>query len=108
LFFAAPERTVDPSTLGIRVSPAQGPKERSKEKEMTRTQRTHSTSLTLDELLGQSAWFTALDEPARAQVRNDASERAVALGDSLSHHGERQHAWYGVLEGLIKWAITAH
>jgi CRP-like cAMP-binding protein len=31
----------------------------------------------------------------------------VALGDSLSHHGERQHAWFGVLEGLIKWAITA-
>jgi CRP/FNR family transcriptional regulator, cyclic AMP receptor protein len=74
---------------------------------MTRPQRAHEASLTLDELLGQSAWFTALDEPARAQVRNDASERAVAAGDSLSHHGERQHAWFGVLEGLIKWAITA-
>jgi CRP-like cAMP-binding protein len=29
------------------------------------------------------------------------------MGDSLSHHGEQQHAWYGVLEGLVKWAITA-
>jgi CRP/FNR family cyclic AMP-dependent transcriptional regulator len=74
---------------------------------MARSQRPHATSLTLDELLGQSAWFIALDAPAQAQVRSDASERAVAPGDSLSHHGERQHAWYGVLEGLIKWAITA-
>jgi CRP/FNR family transcriptional regulator, cyclic AMP receptor protein len=74
---------------------------------MTRQQRTHPTSLTLDELLAQSAWFTQLDEPARKQVRGDASERAIALGDSLGHHGERQHAWFGILEGLVKWAITA-
>ena len=74
---------------------------------MTRPQRAHAPSLTLDELLAQSAWFTALDAAAQAQVRRDASERVVALGDSLSHHGERQHAWFGVLEGLIKWAITA-
>ena len=74
---------------------------------MTRQQRAHPTSLTLDELLGQSAWFTQLDEPAQKQVRGDASERAVALGDSLGHHGERQHAWFGILEGLVKWAITA-
>lgn len=74
---------------------------------MTRSQRAHALSLTLDQLLAQSAWFTALDEAARKQVRQDASERAVALGASLSHHGERQHAWFGVLEGLIKWAITA-
>jgi CRP/FNR family cyclic AMP-dependent transcriptional regulator len=74
---------------------------------MARSQRPRATSLTLDELLEQSAWFIALDAPTRAQVRSDASERAVAPGDSLSHHGERQHAWYGVLEGLIKWAITA-
>lgn len=74
---------------------------------MTRQQRAHSPSLALDELLGQSSWFIQLDEPARKQVRSDASERAVAQGDSLGHHGERQHAWFGVLEGLIKWAITA-
>ena len=74
---------------------------------MTRQQRAHATSLSLDELLAQSAWFTQLDEPARKQVRGDASERAVALGDSLGHHGERQHAWFGILEGLVKWAITA-
>jgi len=74
---------------------------------MTRQPRAPVRSLTLDELLDQSAWFVQLDAPAQAQVRGDASERAVALGDSLSHHGEQQHAWYGVLEGLVKWAITA-
>jgi len=74
---------------------------------MTRQPRAPVRSLTLDELLDQSAWFVQLDGPAQAQVRSDASERAVAMGDSLSHHGEQQHAWYGVLEGLVKWAITA-
>ncbi len=74
---------------------------------MTRHHRAHPTSLTLDELLAQSAWFVELDESTRKQVRADASERAVALGDSLGHHGERQHAWFGILEGLVKWAITA-
>jgi len=74
---------------------------------MSRQPRTRAASLTLDELLEQSAWFAQLDEPARALVRGEASERAVALGDSLGHHGERQHAWFGVLEGLVKWAITA-
>jgi len=74
---------------------------------MTRQPRAPVRSLTLDQLLEQSAWFVQLDGPAQAQVRSDASERAVAMGDSLSHHGEQQHAWYGVLEGLVKWAITA-
>ncbi|PRD64980.1 Crp/Fnr family transcriptional regulator [Malikia granosa] len=74
---------------------------------MSRPQRPPSTSLSLDELLNQSAWFTALDAAAQRQVRADASERVVALGQSLGHHGERQHAWFGVLEGLIKWSITA-
>jgi CRP/FNR family cyclic AMP-dependent transcriptional regulator len=74
---------------------------------MTRQPRAPVRSLTLDQLLEQSAWFVQLDGPAQAQVRSDASERAVAIGDSLSHHGEQQHAWYGVLEGLVKWAITA-
>jgi CRP/FNR family transcriptional regulator, cyclic AMP receptor protein len=74
---------------------------------MTKQKRAHAQSLTLDELLAQSAWFTQLDEPARKHVRGEASERGVAMGDSLGHHGERQHAWFGVLEGLVKWAITA-
>lgn len=74
---------------------------------MTRVQRMPAPSLTLDQLLGQSAWFTRLDAPAQQQVRADVSERAVAMGTSLGVHGERQHAWFGVLEGLIKWAVIA-
>jgi CRP/FNR family transcriptional regulator, cyclic AMP receptor protein len=31
----------------------------------------------------------------------------VAAGASLGHHGETQHHWYGVLEGLLKWSINA-
>lgn len=74
---------------------------------MTRQHRSDPTSLTLERMLEQSPWFMQLDEPAQLQVRSDASERAVAAGESLGFHGERQHAWFGVLEGLIKWSITA-
>jgi CRP-like cAMP-binding protein len=61
----------------------------------------------LDQLLDQSSWFTELDEETRRQVRLDASERAVAVGEWLGHQGETQHAWFGVLEGLVKWSITS-
>jgi CRP/FNR family transcriptional regulator, cyclic AMP receptor protein len=74
---------------------------------MTRSTRAHAPSLTLHELLAQSPWFAQLDEPARAQVRADTSERTIAQGESLGHHGEIQRAWFGVLEGLIKWSVTA-
>ncbi len=75
---------------------------------MTRQLQMHTASLSLEELLGQSTWFGQLDEPARRRVRQDASSRAVAQGESLGHHGEIQHAWFGMLEGLIKWSITAY
>jgi len=74
---------------------------------MTRSARTHPPSLTLDELLALSPWFTQLDEPTRRQVRAETSERTIAQGEALGHHGEIQHAWFGVLEGLIKWSVTA-
>lgn len=74
---------------------------------MTRAERMSATSLAIDELLGRSLWFTQLDEPARRRVRADVSERAIVLGASLGRYGERQHARFGVLEGLVKWAITA-
>lgn len=74
---------------------------------MTRPLQIVAPSLTLDELLTESPWFTPLDESARRQVRADASERAIAMGQSLGHHGDRQHVWFGMLEGLIKWSISA-
>lgn len=73
---------------------------------MARSQRPRGASLTLDELLAQSPWFADLDEPARHQVRSVASERAIAQGDSLGHHGAVQKDWFGMLEGLVKWSIT--
>ena len=70
------------------------------------TRRSAVASLTIDQLLDRSAWYGALDEPTRRQVRAHVSERAVAAGDAFGHAGERQLAWFGVLEGLIKWAIV--
>lgn len=75
---------------------------------MTRPMRTAAPSLTLDDMLTQSPWFASIDEAAQRKVRAETSERAVAMGQSLGRHGERQHVWFGVLEGLIKWSITAH
>lgn len=73
---------------------------------MNRQPRAHMPCLTLDALLEQSSWFIALDTPARTLVRAEAREHAVVQGDSVSRYGELQHAWYGILEGLIKWSIT--
>lgn len=75
---------------------------------MTRPVHIPAPSLSLDELLAQSPWFTSLDATAQRQVRADTSERAIAAGQFLGRHGDRQHVWFGVLEGLIKWSITAH
>lgn len=72
---------------------------------MPRQARAIPPSLSRDDLLDQSSWFKELDADAQDQVRADANECAVAAGQSLSHAGEIQHAWFGVLEGLIKWSI---
>jgi CRP/FNR family transcriptional regulator, cyclic AMP receptor protein len=72
---------------------------------MTRKRLDAAPSLTIDQLLQQSEWYVALDAATQQEVRAHLSERAVAAGDMLGHSGERQLAWFGVLEGLIKWAI---
>jgi CRP/FNR family transcriptional regulator, cyclic AMP receptor protein len=74
---------------------------------VTRALRTPSTSISVDELLQQSPWWAAIGAAAQQQLRGDIVERAVAAGASLGHHGEMQHEWYGVLEGLLKWSINA-
>lgn len=75
---------------------------------MTRPQQMTVPSLTLDELLAESPWFTSLEESARRQVRADTTERVIPMGRFLGRDGERQFVWFGMLEGLIKWSITAH
>lgn len=74
---------------------------------MTRALRTPSASISVDELLSQSPWWAAIGEAAQQQLRSDIGERAIRLGASLGRHGETQHHWYGVLEGLLKWSINA-
>jgi CRP-like cAMP-binding protein len=80
---------------------------RRQEKPMTRRRRTVVPSLTLDELLAQSPWFVQLDDIAQHKVRANVFERAVAVNEVLGRHGDRQNAWFGMLEGLVKWSITA-
>lgn len=63
--------------------------------------------LTLAELLDSAPWFQQLEPSAQQQVRSDMREQHVALGQSLSHYGETQNHWYGVLEGLLKWCSTS-
>ena len=74
---------------------------------MTRALRTRSASISVDELLAHSAWYGQIGAAAQRQFRTDIVERAIASGSSLGHHGETQRYWYGVLEGLLKWAINA-
>jgi CRP/FNR family transcriptional regulator, cyclic AMP receptor protein len=74
---------------------------------MTRALRTPSASISVDDLLSQSPWWAAIGEAAQQQLRSDIGERSIAVGASLGHHGETQHHWYGVLEGLLKWSINA-
>lgn len=74
---------------------------------MARVLRRGPASVTVADLLRNSAWFQALPDAAQQQVRSDIVERLLAAGEVLGHDGERQHHWLGVAEGLLKWSITA-
>lgn len=74
---------------------------------MTRALHKRSLSISIDALLADSPWFGQIGEAAQRRVRADIVERNAAAGESLGHHGESQHHWYGVLEGLLKWSINA-
>lgn len=74
---------------------------------MTRTWHQRTAALTLDALLAESSWYGQIGAAAQQQVRADMHERSLAVGESLGHPGEAQHHWYGVLEGLLKWSVTA-
>lgn len=74
---------------------------------MVRALRTQSASLSVDALLADSPWYMQVGEGARRQARADIVERSIAAGDALGHQDEAQHHWYGVLEGLLKWSVTA-
>jgi CRP/FNR family transcriptional regulator, cyclic AMP receptor protein len=73
---------------------------------MTRPLRTRTAQIDIDQLLSGSRWYAQITAAAQRQVRSDIVERAVASGGTLGHHGQTQHDWYGVLEGLLKWSIN--
>jgi len=62
---------------------------------MTRPLRMAAPSLTLDELLAQSPWFTPLDESVRRQVR------AVARGLPVVMHGADEPALRQRFQAII-------
>ena len=74
---------------------------------MARVLRKGSSALSIETLLKDSSWFRDLAPSSQAHVRAAVLERALAAGEVLGHHGEMQHHWYGVAEGLLKWSITA-
>ncbi|MCW5653680.1 Crp/Fnr family transcriptional regulator [Hydrogenophaga sp.] len=74
---------------------------------MTRALHVRSVELSMDDLLSGSIWFNRMSEAGQRQVRADIMERALSTGETLGHHGEMQHHWFGVMEGLLKWSINA-
>lgn len=66
-----------------------------------------TVSLSRDELLGGSNWFIALSENAQTLVNADLIERNVNAGEALGYQGETQLHWFGVMDGLLKWSVSA-
>jgi CRP/FNR family transcriptional regulator, cyclic AMP receptor protein len=74
---------------------------------MVRPLRSSAPSLSVAQLMEHSPWYAQVSTAAQIQVRKDISERAIGIGDPLGFQGESQRAWIGVLEGLLKWSISA-
>jgi CRP/FNR family transcriptional regulator, cyclic AMP receptor protein len=74
---------------------------------MIRPLRSPTPSLSVAQLLEQSPWYAQISTAAQMRVRRDISERTIAIGDPLGFQGESQRFWCGVLEGLLKWSISA-
>lgn len=72
---------------------------------MPRAQDPRSCRVDVDELLARSPWFRQVSPAAQQRVRADTGERTLQAGQALGRYGEMQHAWYGVLEGLLKWSL---
>lgn len=74
---------------------------------MTRLLYVQSVSLNRDQLLKDADWFATLSAQAKVHVTQDILERTVAAGETLGRQGEMQQYWFGVMEGLLKWSISA-
>jgi CRP-like cAMP-binding protein len=74
---------------------------------MARTLQVRSVSLTCKQLLTDSIWFGQISEAARQQVQRSMIEKKLLTNQPLGIHGEWQHHWFGVMEGLLKWSTNA-
>lgn len=74
---------------------------------MARPLHQQIVSLSRDELLSGSDWFDALGDQTKTLVKQDLIERSLSAGELLGHQGEVQQHWFGVMEGLLKWSVSA-
>lgn len=63
--------------------------------------------MTLQHLLDNSAWFPELEPVAQARVLDDMRETEIGSGGYLCRRDEYPLHWYGTIEGLLKWSVTA-
>lgn len=66
-----------------------------------------ASAQSIDALLLGSAWFPVLDAEAQARVRDDMQEVELVAGAALCRVGDTPLHWYGAIDGLLKWAVTA-
>ncbi|ROT45782.1 Crp/Fnr family transcriptional regulator [Pusillimonas sp. NJUB218] len=74
---------------------------------MTKPLHQQTVSLNRDELLAGADWYITLSDSAQTLVKRDLIERHVSSGDALGHQGEIQLHWFGVMDGLLKWSVSA-
>ena len=60
----------------------------------------------LTKVFRSTRWFLLLEPGAQEQVVRDGSFRTLSAGEALSRYGDRAHAWFGVVAGLLKWSAT--
>ena len=62
--------------------------------------------LTLEDMLRQSVWSSALSAEELDQVLHDAFERHIPVGGYAVRRGEPAELWFGIIEGLVKMSVS--
>lgn len=61
---------------------------------------------TLESLVRESLWASALSADELEQVLRETFERRVPMGGYAVRRGEPAEIWFGVIEGLIKMSVS--
>lgn len=61
---------------------------------------------TLESLVRESLWASALGADELEQVLREAFERRIPMGGYAVRRGEPAEIWFGVIEGLIKMSVS--